>query len=88
MQRPFYPEVPCHLYSHPPGGVVGGDELDVQIKVEQEAHALLTTLVPPSFIVARGHNRRSQRPSNWRKVPLWSGYRKINILFPGATCNC
>jgi urease accessory protein len=45
VQRPFYPEgAPCHLYLlHPPGGVVGGDLLELEVTVEQDAHALLTT---------------------------------------------
>lgn len=45
IQRPFYPEGEvCHAYVlHPPGGVVGGDQLHLDFKVEPKAHALLTT---------------------------------------------
>lgn len=46
IQRPFFPEgadVP-HLYLlHPPGGVVGGDSLELNLRVEEAANALVTT---------------------------------------------
>jgi urease accessory protein len=46
VQRPFYPEPTgvCHVYIlHPPGGVVGGDGLDLGVEVASGASALLTT---------------------------------------------
>ncbi len=47
VQRPFYPEGRdgcCHVYTlHPPGGLVSGDELIVDVTVDQDAHALVTT---------------------------------------------
>jgi urease accessory protein len=46
VQRPFRPEGPgvCHVYLlHPPGGLVGGDELRVDVDVAAGAHALVTT---------------------------------------------
>jgi len=45
VQRAFHPDADvCHSYViHPPGGVVGGDELRLGVSVEPGAHALVTT---------------------------------------------
>ncbi|MAM85841.1 MAG: urease accessory protein [unclassified Hahellaceae] len=54
VQRGFYPEMPakadrlppavCHSYIlHPPGGIVSGDRLAINITVAHDARALITT---------------------------------------------
>ncbi len=46
VQRPFFPEgrEVCHVYLlHPPGGLVGGDELRLDLGVAEGARALVTT---------------------------------------------
>lgn len=45
VQRPFYPETDaCHVYVlHPPGGLVGGDALQIRVRVGANAAVLLTT---------------------------------------------
>src|SRR6185436_21146989 len=58
VQRAFYPEGPelCHLYLlHPPGGLVAGDALSIEVGVEAGARALVTT--PAAGKVYRGDDR-------------------------------
>ncbi|MBD1388320.1 urease accessory protein UreD [Neiella sp. HB171785] len=45
VQRPFYPEgETSHVYLlHPPGGLVSGDDLHIQVDCQPQSHALLTT---------------------------------------------
>lgn len=64
VQRPFYPgedEHECHLYLlHPPGGMVTGDVIQMDISLADEAHCLLTT--PSAGKIYRGNQSEvSQR---------------------------
>lgn len=45
IQRPFHPEGgACHVYVlHPPGGLAGGDHLEIAANVETGGEALITT---------------------------------------------
>ena len=65
VQRPFYPEGDvCHVYLlHPPGGIVGGDELTISISAEANSHALITTPAAGKF---------------YRSDGLWAS-QKVNI---------
>lgn len=59
VQSAFYPEGdPCHVYLlHPPGGLVGGDQLRIKVTLADRTHALLTT-------PAAGKFYRSRRPGS------------------------
>ncbi len=60
VQRAFHPEPSgtCHVYLlHPPGGLVGGDALEIEVDVERGARALLTT--PAAQKVYRAPERAS-----------------------------
>ena len=65
VQRPFFPESDgtCHVYIlHPPGGVVGGDELVIEVDLDVGARALLTTPSAGKFYRSVGNiARQTQR---------------------------
>jgi urease accessory protein len=70
VQRPFYPEPDgvCHVYIlHPPGGVVGGDLLDVQIDAKSGASAVITTPAATKFY--RSAQRLARQSTRIRIAP-------------------
>lgn len=56
VQRPFYPEGGvCHVYIlHPPGGIVAGDHLSINVSAEANSHALITTPAAGKFYRSLG----------------------------------
>lgn len=63
VQKPFYPRNhdSCQVVIvHPPGGIVGGDRLDVEIEVGAKAHALVTTPGATRFYRSAGGEARQQ----------------------------
>ena len=63
VQKPLYPEHPstCHaIIIHPPGGVVGGDELRMQFDAGPGARAFLSTPGAAKWYRANGHRARQQ----------------------------
>jgi urease accessory protein len=73
VQRIFHPEPvsgdggalaaePAHVYVlHPPGGVVSGDELQLEVEAQPRAHALLTTPAAGKFYRRDQPNAAAQR---------------------------
>ena len=87
LQRSFYPEGDtCHNYIlHPPGGVVAGDTLRINVKANSRAHCLLTTPGATKF-----YRSGSQLPgSQYQRLTVADGARlewlpQPSIFFPGA----
>ncbi len=86
VQRPFYPEGnPCHTYLlHPPGGVVGGDRLDIEVAVESGAHALLTTPAAAKFYRSAGPVARQRQSLRVAAGGTLEWLPALNIVHRGA----
>jgi urease accessory protein len=86
LQRAFHPEgAPCHLYPlHPPGGVVGGDELDIQLDVAGGAHVLATTPGAAKFYRSAGDWARQDQRLGIAAGGVLEWFPQPAILFPGA----
>jgi urease accessory protein len=86
VQRAFYPEgAPCHLYLlHPPGGVVGGDQLEVRVQVAGGAHGLLTSPGAAKFYRSAGAMARQQQQLEVADGAVLEWLPQEVILFPGA----
>lgn len=88
IQRPFYPEGDlCHLYLlHPPGGVVGGDQLQIEANVMKNAAALVTTPGATKFYRSNGLLARQTQILRVAKNATLEWVPQENIFFPGAHC--
>ncbi len=89
VQRPFYPEGPHlpHIYLlHPPGGVVSGDLLDIDLDIQTDAHALFTT--PGAGRVYRARQDKTPQGQNVTITVAPGGsaewFPLENILYPKA----
>lgn len=88
VQRPFYPEGKkvCHVYLlHPPGGLVSGDSVTVDVRVGSGAWVLLTTPGAGKFYRSAGVTGSRQN----QHLQLADGARlewfpQESIFFDGA----
>jgi urease accessory protein len=89
IQRPFYPEGAhcCHIYLlHPPGGLVGGDQLDCRFTLGRDSHGLITT---PSAgkayrVDAQGREQGQHADIDLAEGAILEWLPQENIAFNGA----
>jgi urease accessory protein len=87
VQKPLYPEGPetVHLYLlHPPGGVVGGDRLDVRVRVAAGAGALLTTPAAQKLYRSAGAQSRLTTTLSLARDTSVEWLPSETIVFDGA----
>jgi urease accessory protein len=86
VQKPFYPEgAPCHCYLlHPPGGVVGGDELEINVHVAKQAHALVTTPAAGKFYRSDGRLAKLEQKLTVADDALLEWLPQETIFFNGC----
>jgi urease accessory protein len=86
VQRAFYPEgASCHIYLlHPPGGIVGGDRLDIDVQVAAGAHALLTQPGAAKVYRSAGSTAEQRQHLQVADGGVLEWLPQELILFPGA----
>ncbi|MBD3669249.1 MAG: urease accessory protein UreD [Gammaproteobacteria bacterium] len=87
IQRPFYPEGEgcCHVYLlHPPGGVVGGDSLELQVDVEAGARALITVPAAGKFYRSGGAEASQEQHIRVADGAVMEWLPQETIVFDGA----
>ena len=87
LQKTLHPEGEdvCHgVIIHPPGGVAGGDELTLNVNVDQYAHALLTTPGAGKWYKANGQQATQHLSFILQKEACLEWLPQENILFDGA----
>ncbi len=86
VQRPFYPEGElCHVYLlHPPGGVAGGDRLNIRVEAAAGARALITTPGAGKFYRSAGPLAEQRVHMKVAEGASLEWLPQENILYPGA----
>lgn len=86
VQRPFYPEGGvCHSYIiHPPGGVVGGDHLQIDVQLNAQAHALLTTPASGKFYSSQHKQADMHQSFRVAEAACLEWLPQDNIFFEGS----
>jgi urease accessory protein len=87
VQKPLYPEGEgvCHtIIVHPPGGIVGGDEIEMVVRAGAQAHALLTTPGAGKWYRSAGTRARQRLTFDIETGAFLEWLPQENIIFDGA----
>lgn len=86
VQRPFYPEGGlCHVYIlHPPGGVVAGDKLFIDVEVASDAEALVTTPAAGKFYRSDGKQASQTVALNIKQGAVMEWLPQETIIYQGG----
>lgn len=85
VQRPFRDGDGCQVYIlHPPGGVVGGDELTIEVQLDSHSRALLTTPAAGKFYRSAELPARQNQSLCAETDTLLEWLPQETILYAGA----
>ncbi|MFP6639154.1 MAG: urease accessory protein UreD [Myxococcota bacterium] len=87
IQKPFHPRNhdSCQIVIvHPPGGIVGGDRLEIEIEVGPQAHALVTTPGATRFYRTAGHEASQQADLRVREGACLEWTPQETLLFDAS----
>lgn len=88
VQKPFYPgDGACHVYIlHPPGGLVGGDQLHLMADVGAKARVLLTTPAASKLYRSPGLSAGVQQDFQVATGASLEYLPQETILYNGSHC--